>query len=79
MSDQPGSNIKAGDRVTRRGSAAREEGSVIEVHRHGAGFVVPDRHLPPPGPDDVAWVLWDGATVPVTERLADLDKVADTP
>jgi hypothetical protein len=77
MSDQPGSGIEAGDRVTRRGSAAHEEGSVIETLTHGAGFGVPDRRLPPDAPD-VAWVLWDGKTVPVTEQLDGLDKLGGT-
>lgn len=70
--DQPGSDIRAGDRVTLRDDM-QKLGYVIDVLEHRADWL-PAGH-PRPGDSNMAWVSWKGETAPVVEQLADLIKL----
>src|SRR5207302_8581434 len=67
------SEIRAGDRVTLRGSDPPKAGRVIGVLDVGADLLsrLPAGY-PQPGPPNMAWVSWKGETKPAVERLADL-------
>ena len=73
---EPG-EIRAGDRVMLRGSDPPKTGEVVGVLNRSAEFRPDKASAGDSGsvPDDLAWVLWDGETVPATERLADLIKL----
>jgi hypothetical protein len=66
-------DIRAGDRVTLRGSDPPTEGYVIDVLTVGADFI--PAGYPQPADPNMAWISWKGAATPVVERLADLIKL----
>jgi hypothetical protein len=70
------SEIRAGDKVTLRGSDPPKVGHVIEVLNRSADFRADKPSAGDPGsvPDNLAWVSWEGETKRAAERLADLIK-----
>jgi hypothetical protein len=74
-SEQPGSDIRAGDRVTLRGSGPPMAGRVLTILYRSADWLPGDF---PTGkvPDVLAVVSWEGGTAPVAEQPADLIKLA---
>jgi hypothetical protein len=72
--DQPGSDIRAGDKVTLRGSDPPKTGRVLTILCRSADWLPGDF---PAGqvPDVLAVVAWKGETSPIAERPADLIKL----
>ena len=68
-------HIRAGDRVTLRGSNPPKMGDVIDVLTLGAGWI-PGGLPQASDPANMAWVSWKGAPKPVAEELNDLVKLA---
>jgi hypothetical protein len=73
-SEQPGSDIRAGARVTLRGSDPPKIGRVLTIVYRSADWLPGDF---PTGqvPDVLAVVSWKGGTAPVAEQPADLIKL----
>jgi hypothetical protein len=73
-SQQPGSDIRAGDRVTLRGSDPPKIGRVLTILYRSADWLPGDF---PTGqvPDVPAVVSWKGGTAPVAEQPDNLIKL----
>jgi hypothetical protein len=73
------SEIRAGDRVTLRGSDPPKAGRVIEVLDRSAGFLMDQPSAGDAGrvADKLAWVSWEGEIRRTAEQLADLIKLTE--
>jgi hypothetical protein len=75
-SEEPGGDIRAGDKVTLRGSNPPKVGRVLTLLNRSADWLPGDF---PTGkvPDVLAVVVWKGGTSPVAEQPADLIKLTE--
>jgi hypothetical protein len=73
------SEIRAGDRVTLRGSDPPKVGKVVGWLNRSANFRADKPSAGDPGsvPDVLASVKWEGQAKGVPQRLADLDKLTE--
>jgi hypothetical protein len=70
------SEIRAGDKVTLRGSDPPKVGHVLTILNRSADWLPADFPAEQV-PDVLAVVAWQGGTAPVAERPADLIKLTE--